>query len=266
MEGREEGRRGGDGPVGVDRAGGNDCGGGGGRIEGGYDVVLDCIDNPATRYLVHDVCVCGLEEGLGYCGGAEGGGPVDEAELSACTGSYSFAVSSPDSEWRGGGGDGAAAAGGRRREKGLRYRCIFPVLPPPETVRSYSGTGIVGPVGGVIGTLMAMEVFKVISATAHRTAKGKEGDGEDGQRSSLLLYNAFSIDPKAVSRSVWPRQGARRDCLACREVEGGDLGRKTTMEQIGRGEADYGMFFGRVEDLRLLDRERRLAPGYLPRG
>jgi rhodanese-related sulfurtransferase len=75
----------------------------------------------------------------------------------------------------------------------------------------------------------------------------------------LLLYNAFSMDPKAVFRSVGPRQGARRGCLACGEVEGGDLGRKTITEQIERGEVDYEMFCGRVEDLRLLDTKKRVS-------
>jgi hypothetical protein len=67
------------------------------------------------------------------------------------------------------------------------------------------------------------------------------------------------MDPKGVLRSVEPRQGGRMDCLACGEVEGGDLGKKTTMEQIESGEVDYEMLCGRVEDLRLLDRKRRVS-------
>jgi molybdopterin/thiamine biosynthesis adenylyltransferase len=45
------------------------------------------------------------------------------------------------------------------------YRCAFPEPPDPECVQSCSEAGILGPVAGAVGTLMAVEALKVILGT-----------------------------------------------------------------------------------------------------
>jgi molybdopterin/thiamine biosynthesis adenylyltransferase len=61
-----------------------------------------------------------------------------------------------------------------------RYRDLFPEAPPPGTVPSCAEAGIIGALTGVIGTLQAMEVVKLI------TGAGEPLIGR------LLLYDALS--------------------------------------------------------------------------
>ena len=43
------------------------------------------------------------------------------------------------------------------------YRCLFPHPPAPENCSRCSEAGVLGPVPGVIGTLQAMEVIKIVT-------------------------------------------------------------------------------------------------------
>nr|WP_272214304.1 molybdopterin-synthase adenylyltransferase MoeB [Marinicella sp. W31]MDC2879551.1 molybdopterin-synthase adenylyltransferase MoeB [Marinicella sp. W31] len=61
-----------------------------------------------------------------------------------------------------------------------RYRDLYPKAPPSGLVPSCAEAGIVGPVTGVIGTLMAMEVIKLATGA---------GDPLIGR---LLLYDALA--------------------------------------------------------------------------
>ncbi len=92
-----------------------------------YDVVLDGSDNFDTRYLVNDTCVA-LNKPL---------------------------VSGAVLQWE---GQVTTVLPG----VGHCYRCLFPDPPEADCVRSCSEAGIVGPVAGVIGSLMAVETLKVI--------------------------------------------------------------------------------------------------------
>ncbi|ERF71346.1 hypothetical protein EPUS_03501 [Endocarpon pusillum Z07020] len=163
---------------------------------------------------------------------------------------------------------------GKMSERGPCYRCIFPHPPAPETVQSCSEIGILGPVVGVIGTLMAMEVLKILTDTATTTAGASAANNltaaaareeQDAWRPTLLLYNALSQDPRGMFRNVGLRKGPRRDCLVCGEEEvldGLRAGRrKITREGIVNGEVDYGAFCGRVEDVRVLEGGRRVSAG-----
>ncbi|KAK7080767.1 Molybdenum cofactor synthesis protein 3 [Halocaridina rubra] len=93
-----------------------------------FDLVLDCTDNVATRYLLNDACVIANKplvsgSALRYEGQLTiyhlGGGPC--------------------------------------------FRCIHPKPPPPETVTNCSDGGVLGVVPGVIGCLQALEAIKVIT-------------------------------------------------------------------------------------------------------
>jgi molybdopterin/thiamine biosynthesis adenylyltransferase len=101
----------------------------------GYDIVVDGSDNFATRYLAADT--------------AE---RMEITLVAAAVGRFdgSLTVLQP---WK-------TAADGRQNP---RYRDLFPNPPPPGVVPSCAEAGIVGALTGVLGTLQAMEVVKVIT-------------------------------------------------------------------------------------------------------
>ena len=93
-----------------------------------YDVVVTAVDNFATRYLLNDACVLHRKT------------LVDGAVL-RMTG-LAMTVK---------GGETAC------------YRCLFPEPPPPAGVISCSEAGVLGPIPGLIGSIQALEVIKVLT-------------------------------------------------------------------------------------------------------
>lgn len=96
------------------------------------DIVLDGTDNFSTKYLLNDACV--------HLGKVLVSGSVlaFEGYLSV------FNAKLPDGK------------------RGPSYRCIFPEPPPVDLVPSCIEAGVVGVLPGIIGTLMAVEVIKLI--------------------------------------------------------------------------------------------------------
>jgi molybdopterin/thiamine biosynthesis adenylyltransferase len=94
----------------------------------GADIVLDCSDTFATRYVVNDAC-CALgiplvEAGvLGFDGLVM---PIEPGE-SAC------------------------------------YRCAFPVEPDPGSVPTCREAGVLGAVAGIVGSMQALEALKLLT-------------------------------------------------------------------------------------------------------
>src|SRR4051794_9492750 len=97
-------------------------------IFAGADVVLDCSDTFATRYVVNDAC-CAL------------GIPLVEAGVL--------------------GFDGMVLA--IRPGESACYRCAFPVEPEPGSVPSCREAGVLGPVAGIVGSIQALEALKLLS-------------------------------------------------------------------------------------------------------
>ena len=96
-------------------------------ILSGYDIVVDGIDNFATRYRVNDACVLlGKPNVYGSIFRFEGQASV-------------FAL--PD---------------------GPCYRCLFPEPPPPGLVPSCAEAGVLGALCGTIGSIQTTEVLKLI--------------------------------------------------------------------------------------------------------
>src|SRR6266702_3417186 len=96
-------------------------------ILSGYDIVVDGTDNFATRYLVNDACVLlGKPNVYGSIFRFEGQASV-------------FAL--PDSPC---------------------YRCLFPEPPPPGLVPSCAEGGVLGVLPGIMGSIQALEVIKLI--------------------------------------------------------------------------------------------------------
>ncbi|KAH8357265.1 hypothetical protein KR200_009572 [Drosophila serrata] len=92
-----------------------------------YDVVLDCSDNVATRYLLSDACVM-LQKPL-----VSGSALKMDGQLTV----YNY-------------------------RNGPCYRCLYPVPPPKESVTNCGDGGVLGSVTGTIGAMQALEAIKVI--------------------------------------------------------------------------------------------------------
>ena len=204
-------------------------------VIGAYDLVLDCTDNPATRYLISDACVV-LGKVL-VSGAAQRG----EGQLAVLNYPIVSDVAVEEEQ------DRRIDTSSRRR--GPCYRCVFPRPPSPEMVRGCSEIGILGPVVGTIGTLMACEAIKLIVSGQVIKSSAKPW---------MLLYNAFSTDPRNMFRSIGLR-GRREDCVACGEDETlASKGlQKITRKKLEEGGMDYVAFCGVVEDVNLLGKEHR---------
>lgn len=91
-----------------------------------YDLVIDCSDNFPTRYLLNDACVI-LKKPLVF-------GSIYKFEGQVSVFNYN---------------------------NGPTYRCLFPE--PPTYSQNCSEIGVMGVLPGIIGTLQANEVIKIIT-------------------------------------------------------------------------------------------------------
>lgn len=133
------------------------------ELVGEYDLVLDGTDNFETRYLVNAACVAA-------------GVPLVSGALSQWEGQLS--VFEP--------AKGAPC-----------YRCIFPEAPAAHLAPSCAEAGVIGPLPGVIGSMMAIEAIKVIT------------DAGTPARGQMLIYDALYGENRTI-------QIARRaDCATC---------------------------------------------------
>lgn len=111
-----------------------------------YDIVADGTDNYQTRYLVNDACVLlGKPNVYGSIFQFEGQASVFHAENGPC------------------------------------YRCLYPSPPPPGLVPSCAEGGVMGVLPGIVGTIQAAEVIKLIVG------------GNDGLVGRLLLFDAWMM-------------------------------------------------------------------------
>ena len=92
-----------------------------------WDIIIDCTDNFPTRYLINDACVI-LGKTLVY-------GAL-----------YKF--------------DGQVSV--FNYKNGPTYRCLFPDQPTSDESPNCSEIGVLGVLPGIIGTLQANEVIKII--------------------------------------------------------------------------------------------------------
>lgn len=97
-----------------------------------YEIVVDGTDNFATRYLVNDACVL-LKKPLVY-------GSIHKFEGQVTVFNYPTKEGNP----------------------GPTYRCLFPNSLSQESAPNCSEIGVLGILPGIIGTLQASEVIKII--------------------------------------------------------------------------------------------------------
>lgn len=129
-----------------------------------FDVIVDGTDNFPTRYLVNDASVLtGKPNIYGSIFRFEGQASVFWAEKGAC------------------------------------YRCLYPEPPPPGLVPSCAEGGVLGVLPGIVGTIQANEVIKVIL--------GAEGI----LLNRLLLFDAWKMRFRELKLKKNP------DCPICGE-------------------------------------------------
>lgn len=165
-----------------------------------YDVVLDCTDHPTSRYLISDAAVIARK-------------PLVSASALRTEGQLlilNWPPSTPEAA-----------------EGGFCYRCVFPKPPPIESVIDCGAGGILGPVVGVMGVLMAVETIKII-------VRLQSLSQQDATSPSLLLYSAFNYPP---FRSIRLR-GKRPACPSCSALP--TINRGTLLS----GSLDYAAFCG----------------------
>ncbi|KAK2795030.1 hypothetical protein FQN50_009809 [Emmonsiellopsis sp. PD_5] len=143
-----------------------------------YDLILDCTDNPATRYLISDTAVL-LNK------------PLVSASALRTEGQL-MVLNNPPLPPDDPSGNG-----------GPCYRCVFPTPPPAASVVSCADGGIIGPVVGVMGVLQAIEAIKVLTSSSTASTAA--------QKPSLTLFSAYST-PAFRSIKLRPR---RAKCAAC---------------------------------------------------
>jgi molybdopterin/thiamine biosynthesis adenylyltransferase len=128
-----------------------------------YDLVLDGCDNFETRYLVNRTCVA-----LGK--------PLISGALTQWEGQLSVFDPAKDTPC---------------------YQCIFPQAPAPELAPSCAEAGVIGPLPGVVGSMMAVEAIKVI------TGAGAPLRGE------MIIYDALYGESRKIALD------RRADCPIC---------------------------------------------------
>lgn len=128
-----------------------------------YDLVLDGTDNFETRYLTNAVCVAGKI-------------PLISAALTQWEGQISAYDPANDAPC---------------------YACVFPEAPAPGLVPSCAEAGVIGPLPGVVGSMMAVEAVKLITGAG------------DPLRGRLLMYDALYAETRVISAKRRP------DCAVC---------------------------------------------------
>jgi molybdopterin-synthase adenylyltransferase len=122
-----------------------------------FDVVLDGSDNFATRYALSDACYYERR-------------PL----VSAALGEFDGTLTTLKPYERG--ADGSLNP---------TYRCLFPDPPEPGTIPTCAEAGVLGALGGVLGSLMALEAIREIV--------GGFGDGDAGLVGRLLMIDARAM-------------------------------------------------------------------------
>ena len=162
-----------------------------------YDVVVDGTDNFATRYLTNDACVfLGIPNVYGSIFRFEGQVSVFDAKRGPC------------------------------------YRCLYPEPPPPGLVPSCAEGGVLGILPGVVGTIQASEVVKLVIG---------EGAPLAGR---LLFLDVLDMEPRILKLKKDP------ECPVCGENPSiTELVDYEAFCGIGRGEQEVEEEKPKIEEI-----------------
>ncbi|MFZ5997355.1 MAG: HesA/MoeB/ThiF family protein [Nitrospirota bacterium] len=144
---------------------------------GEYDVVVDGSDNFPTRYLVNDACVLAKK-------------PLVSGAILRFEGQVTTIMPG----------------------EGHCYRCLFEDMPPAGLVPSCQEAGVIGAITGVVGSLQAIEVIKILL-----------GKGEL-LKNALLIYDALRVTFRRVrvpKNPECPVCGEHPTITALQDYEGG---------------------------------------------
>ena len=128
-----------------------------------YDLVLDGTDDTETRYLVNETAVAAKI-------------PLVSAAISQWEGQISIFDPSRDAPC---------------------YRCVFPEPAAPGLAPSCAEGGVLGPLPGVVGSMMAVEAIKLLAGA---------GDPLLGR---MMIYDALYADTRTIIVNRHP------DCPVC---------------------------------------------------
>ena len=134
-----------------------------------YDLILDGTDNFATRFLTNRIAVAA-------------GKPLISGALSQWEGQISIFDPARGTPC---------------------YECIFPEAPAPGLAPSCAEAGVLGPLPGVIGAMMAVEAVKEIIGAG------------DTLKNRMLIYDALYADTRIMKLS------RRKDCPVCGGMHAG---------------------------------------------
>ncbi|KAK0657060.1 hypothetical protein B0T16DRAFT_316509 [Cercophora newfieldiana] len=186
-----------------------------------YDLVMDCTDNPATRYLISDICVLLCK-------------PLVSAASVQKSGQLIVLNCPPTPQGR---IDGKYAP---------CYRCCFKKPPPPSSMVSCGEAGIVGPVVGLMGVAQAGEAIKILISSLHlppstppSSTPPPDTENQNLIQPTLLIYTydlSSGIGPYSFrALKMSPR---KKTCFACGE----DSPSRLTLEGIKSGTPNYEQF------------------------
>lgn len=128
-----------------------------------YDIIVDGSDNFATRYLSNRAAVAA-------------GKPLVSGALSQWEGQVSVFDPARDAPC---------------------YQCVFPEAPAPGLAPSCAEAGVIGPLPGVVGAMMALEVVKLLTG-AGAPLRGR-----------MLIYDGLFAETRTIALD------RRVDCPAC---------------------------------------------------
>jgi molybdopterin/thiamine biosynthesis adenylyltransferase/rhodanese-related sulfurtransferase len=155
-----------------------------------YDVIVDASDNPATRYMLNDVCVlAGKPLVSGSAIGMEGQITVYNHDGGPC------------------------------------YRCVYPNQPTAGTAPRCADAGVLGPIPGLIGCMQALEAIKV-AAGMGGALNGKlcTFDGEDSSFRTFKLKRSASCavcgDSPTITLATFAASLYDGGCKSCEGADG----------------------------------------------
>ena len=125
-----------------------------------FDTIIDCTDNFSTRYMINDACVL-MNKPLVY-------GAISRFEGQVAV--FNFMRNGSD--------------------EAVNYRDLFPDPPREDEVLNCAEAGVLGPLAGIIGSMMANETIKLITGIGAPLAN------------QLLTFNALSNQVYQLALSV----------------------------------------------------------------
>ena len=138
-----------------------------------FDIIIDGTDNFSTRYMINDACVL-MNKPLVY-------GAISRFEGQVSV--FNFKRNEND--------------------EAVNYRDLFPNPPKEDEVLNCEEAGVLGPLAGIIGAMMANETIKLITGTGEPLAN------------QLLTYNSlnnqvyqFALSARNGTRSLMPENEA----------------------------------------------------------